>query len=356
MDVQETVGSAGQPVSDATYTVLIPEGIPDPDIERGVFGNAFMAVAPAASTIEEIPIDLWRRADAIMGRRHFSYDAGLMQQLERCKLIIRMGVGFDNVDIKAAGELGIAVSNVPDYCTTDVADHAIGLMLGFTRGILALSASVRESEWRWEQVSTLRRLSGSTLGIIGLGRIGTAVAIRAKGLAMKVLFYDPYLGEGVDKSLGVGRCYELKELLARSDVVSMHVPLTDETRDMADEAFFRTMKPGALFINTARGKIMDCGALYDALKSGHLSAAGLDVWPVEPPPEKDPLIQAWRAGESWIRDRFTLTPHAAFFCRDAWEELRAKAALEVKRVLQGEKPRACVNGTWLVNPRYRMLL
>ena len=340
-------------MSKTVYTVLIPEGIPDPDIERGVFGDAFTIIAPAAAKIEEIPADLWRRTDAVMGRRHFTYDANLMAKLERCKLIIRMGVGFDNIDIKRAGELGIAVSNVPDYCTTDVADHAIGLMLSFTRGILDLSALVREKQWRWEQTGTLRRLSGSTLGIIGLGRIGTAVALRAQGLEMRVCFYDPYLREGIDKSLGIGRCYELKELLGASDVVSMHVPLTDETRDMANEEFFSAIKPGALFINTARGKIMDCGALYDALKRGHLSAAGLDVWPVEPPPEHDPLIQAWRAGESWIRDRFTLTPHAAFFCRDSWEELRTKAAQEVQRVLQGEKPRACVNEGWLVNPRYR---
>ncbi len=291
----------------------------------------------------------------IMGRRHFTYDAGLMQQLKRCKLIIRMGVGFDNVAIRAAGELGIAVCNVPDYCTTDVADHAVALILAFTRGILALSASVQANEWRWDQVSTLRRLAGSTLGIIGLGRIGTAVAMRAKGLEMKVLFYDPYLREGIDKSLGIGRCYDVKELLPRSDVVSMHVPLTDETRDMANENFFRAMRPGSLFINTARGKIFVSSALHGALKSGHLSAAGLDVWPVEPPPENDPLIKAWRAGEPWIRDRFTLTPHAAFFCKDSWEELRTKAALEVKRVLQGEKPRACVNDEWLVNPRYRMI-
>ncbi len=342
-------------MSKSTCTVLIPEGIPDPDIERGVFGDAFTIVAPAAAKIEEIPPDLWHRADAVMGRRHFIYDAGLMETLERCKLIIRMGVGYDNIDIKRAGELGIAVSNTPDYCTTDVADHAIGLMLGFARGILALSASVKEKQWRWEQISTLRRLAGSTLGIIGLGRIGTAVAMRVIGLEMKVLFYDPYLREGIDKSLGIGRCYELQELLGASDVVSMHVPLTDETRDMANEEFFSAMKPGALFINTARGKIMDCSALYNALKSGRLSAAGLDVWPAEPPPENDPLIQAWRAGETWIRDRFTLTPHAAFFCRDSWEELRTKAAQEVKRVLQGEKPRACVNEEWLINPRYLRL-
>jgi D-3-phosphoglycerate dehydrogenase len=113
------------------------------------------------------------------------------------------------------------------------------------------------------------------------------------------------------------------------------------------------MKEGSFFINTARGQIINAGALYDALKSEHLAAAGVDVWPTEPPPDSDPLIKAWKAGESWIRHRFTLTPHSAFFCRASWEELRTKGALEVKRVLQGEKPRACVNEQWLVNPRYR---
>jgi phosphoglycerate dehydrogenase-like enzyme len=122
---------------------------------------------------------------------------------------------------------------------------------------------------------------------------------------------------------------------------------------MADSKFFKSLKPGAIFINTARGQIVEAKALYEALKSGHLAAAGVDVWPVEPPPESDPLIKAWRAGEDWIRHRFTHTPHSAFFCRQSWEELRMKGALEVKRVLNGENPRSCVNIEWLVNPRYK---
>jgi phosphoglycerate dehydrogenase-like enzyme len=145
----------------------------------------------------------------------------------------------------------------------------------------------------------------------------------------------------------------MAELLGQSDVVSIHTPLTDETKNMANELFFRAMKPGSIFINTARGQIVDPEALYDALKSEHLSAAGVDVWPTEPPPDNDPLIKAWRTGESWIRHRFTHTPHSAFFCSEAWEELRTKGALEVQRVLRGETPRACVNSEWLVNPRYK---
>ena len=340
-------------MSGAKYTVIMPDVIREPDIEMGVFGREFMMITPAVSHVDEIPSDYWRRADAVMGWHTLTYDVNLLKQLERCKLIIRIGVGFDNVDLKSAGELGIVVCNVPDYGTTDVADHAIALLLSFTRGIFAYSASVLENQWTWQHISTLRRLSGLTMGIVGLGRIGTATAMRAKGLEMRVLFYDPYLREGVDKSLGIGRCYTLQELLAQSDVVSMHTPLTDETANMANEDFFKAMKAGSFFINTARGKIMDGRALYDALKSEHLAAAGVDVWPTEPPPDSDPLIKAWKACEPWIRHRFTLTPHSAFFCRASWEELRTKGALEVKRVLQGEKPRGCVNQEWLVNPRYR---
>jgi len=341
-------------VSEKTHTILMPDVISDPDIEMRVFGEQFQMLTPNVSKVDDVPLDVLCNADAVMGWHTLRYDSGLIGKLNNCKLIIRIGVGFDNVDLKSAGELGIAVSNVPDYGTTDVADHAIALLLGFFRGIYAYADSVINNQWDWHNAGTLRRLCGSTLGIIGLGRIGTATAMRAKGLGMKVVFYDPYLVEGVDKSLGIGRCYELKELLSQSDAVSLHTPLTDETKGMANGDFFKAMKKGSIFINTARGQIVDPNALYDALKNGHLTAAGVDVWPTEPPPDSDPLIKDWRAGEPWIKNRFIHTPHCAFYCQEAWEELRVKGAMEVKRVLKGERPRACVNSEWLVNPRYRL--
>ena len=341
-------------MSEKTHTVLMPDVISDPDIEMRVFGEQFQMLTPNVSKVDDISLDVWHTADAVMGWHTLWYDSGLIGKLNNCKLIIRIGVGFDNVDLKSAGELGIAVSNVPDYGTTDVADHTIALLLGFFRGIYAYADSVINNQWDWHNAGTLRRLCGSTLGIIGLGRIGTATAMRAKGLGMKVVFYDPYLVEGVDKSLGIGRCYELKELLSQSDAVSLHTPLTDETKGMANGDFFKAMKKGSIFINTARGQIVDPNALYDALKNGHLAAAGVDVWPTEPPPDSDSLIKAWRAGETWIKNRFIHTPHCAFYCQEAWEELRVKGAMEVKRVLKGERPRACVNSEWLKNPRYRV--
>ena len=339
-------------MSKKKYTVLMPDVIINPDLEMTVFDEQFQMLTPNVSKVDDVPLDMLRNADAIMGWHTLEYDSTLIKQLDNCKLIIRIGVGFDNVDLKTAGELGIAVSNVPDYGTTDVADHTIALLLGFFRGIYAYADSVINNQWDWHNAGLLKRLCGSTLGIIGLGRIGTATAMRAKGLGMNVLFYDPYLVEGADKSLGIGRCYELNELLAQSDAVSLHTPLTDETRKMANEDFFHAMKPGSIFLNTARGQIVDPGALYDALKSNHLSAAGVDVWPTEPPPDSDLLIKAWRSGEPWIKYRFIHTPHSAFYCQEAWQELRTKGAMEVKRVLHGEKPRACVNREWLVNPRY----
>jgi len=340
-----------QTVSEKKYTVLMPDVISNPDIEMRVFGEQFQMITPNVSKVDDVSWDIWRNADAIMAWHTLQYDLALIKQLKNCKIFIRFGVGFDNVDLKTAGELGIIVSNVPDYGTTDVADHTIALLLSFSRGIYAYLESVINNQWHWQQASTLKRLSGATLGIIGLGRIGTATAMRAKGLGMKLLFYDPYLPEGVDKALGIGRCYELNELLAQSDAVSLHTPLTEETRGMANEDFFKAMKPGSIFINTARGQIVDPVALYDALKSGHLAAAGVDVWPTEPPPDSDRLIKAWRDGEPWIRHRFIHTPHSAFYCQESWEELRMKGAMEVKRVLIGEKPRSCVNSEWLVNPR-----
>jgi D-3-phosphoglycerate dehydrogenase/C-terminal binding protein len=338
-------------VSEKKYMVLMPDVISNPDIEMTVFSNKFQMITPNVSKVDDISLEVWRNVDAIMGWHTLRYDSKLIKQLDNCKIIIRIGVGFDNVDLKVAGKLGIIVSNVPDYGTTDVADHAIALLLSFSRGIFAYSDSVINNQWSWEHIATLKRLSGSTMGIVGLGRIGTATAMRAKGLGMKVLFYDPYLVEGVDKALAVGRCYDLNELLAQSDVVSLHTPLTDETKGMANRNFFKAMKPGSIFINTARGLIVDPLALYDALKSGHLSAVGVDVWPTEPPPDSDPLIKAWKVGESWVKNRFTLTPHSAFFCQESWEELRMKGSMEVKRVLKGERPRSCVNSEWLVNPR-----
>ncbi len=326
--------------------VLIPDRIKLPaSVEYGILGDNVELLAPEAVHIREIRDDIWRSADAIIAWHDLYFSADLIWKLDNCKVLVRAGVGFDNVDLRAAGAKGIPVCNVPDYGTNDVADHALSFLLTLARGLSAFNRNNRISNehWHWQSAGQLSRLTGKTLGIVGLGRIGTAVAMRARAFGLQVKFFDPYIQDGYDKAIGVIRCDALPELLADSDIISMHTPLTDETKGMVNAEFFSNMKDGAVFINTARGPIMDLDALSDALHSGKIRAAGLDVLPQEPPERAHPLIQAWQNGDDWLVDRLIITPHAAFYCAEAYHELREKAALEAKRVLSGEKPRNCVN-------------
>ncbi|MBI4432068.1 MAG: C-terminal binding protein [Candidatus Omnitrophica bacterium] len=330
--------------------ILIPDLLKAPArLEQGIFGKKARIMTPCAHRPEEISDKVWKSADAILVWHWMPMRADVIEKLDRCRVIVRMGVGVDSVDLAAAGKRGIRVCNVPDYGTEDVADHALALFLTLARGIYAFSENVRasNSHWNWHSAGTLHRITGSVLGIIGLGPIGTAVAMRAKAFGMQVLFYDPYIGPGQEKALGIKRCRSLDELLSAADAVSMHVPLTPETKGMADASFFFKMKKDALFINTSRGALMDLDALHAALKSGCLRGAGLDVLPIEPADNKHPLIKAWRKREAWIAHRLVITPHAAFVSVEADAELRSKAALEAKRVLEGKKPFHCVNEKWL---------
>jgi lactate dehydrogenase-like 2-hydroxyacid dehydrogenase len=326
------------------YKIIIPDrSRPPADIEQGVFGPGTEILTPCVKHTRDVPDETWRSVDAVLAWHDLLFDAPLIAKLDRCKAIVRVGVGFENVDLQAAGARGIRVCNVPDYGTCDVADHAMALLLGLARGIIQYEELIRRGEWTWERVTNLSRLTGSTLGIVGLGRIGTATAMRAKGLGMDIVFHDPYKPEGHDKALGIRRAYSLDELLAQSDSVSLHCPSTKETENMADASFFAKMKPNGYFINTARGKLMDADALYESLKAGHLRGAGVDVLPVEPPDRKHPLFKAWNDREPWLAGRFILTPHASFFNRESHAEMRRKAAEEALRVLRGDAPRNCVN-------------
>ena len=326
-------------------TILIPDRLKPPaDIEQSVFGDDAKILTPCAKHSSEIDDMTWSKIDAILAWHELQYTSDIISKLDRCKAIIRIGVGFDNVDLKAAGDKGILVCNVPDYCTNDVADHTVGLMLDLARGIHLYSESVRDSmSWDWNIAQELHRLTGATMGIIGLGRIGTATALRAKAFGMNIVFYDPYIHDGYDKVLGVERCEKIYDLLNRSDVVSIHTPLTEETVEMADYTFFKRIKKGAIFINSARGNIVNIDALTEALQTNQIIGAGLDVLPQEPPDPKHPLIRAWRNRESWISGRLIITPHSAFYNKESYEEMRKKAAEETVRNFNGLSPRNCVN-------------
>lgn len=284
-------------------------------------------------------------AEALMIYHYITISRKTIERLKKCKLIVRCGVGFDNVDHKFARERGITVANVPDYGTEEVADSAIGLMLSLVRGINYMNSrgQSRQGQWEYTQVQPTNRLRGQTIGLIGVGRIGTATALRAKALGLDVLYYDPYVPDGRDKALGITRAETLSELLTRSDIVSLHCPRTPETIHIINRDTIAQMKPGTYLVNTARGGCVDANAVLWGIESGHLRGAGLDVLEVEPPPEDEPLLKAWRNPEHPAHHRVILNPHAAFYSEQGLDDMRIKGSQNCRRVLLGEPARNVVN-------------
>lgn len=326
------------------WKIIIPDSLGrSADIEKAILGK-FAKIVLLQSRHEKQILSEIKDADAILLWHEIQLTHESIICMEKCKVIVRVGAGFDNVDIVAAAKKKIPVCNVPDYGINDVADHTMALLLAIYRNLEDFTQRSRNFKhgWCWKGVKT-KRFTGETLGIIGLGRIGTAVALRSKAFGVRVIFYDPYVHRGIEKSLQLVRKDELKDLLKESDIISFHVPLTEETRNMADKKFFSCLKPQAVIINTARGGIIDLDALYQAMKKDVVRAAGLDVLPAEPPDERNKLIKDWENNAAWITHRLLITPHSAFYSEKAYQEMRVKAAQEVKRVLQGKRPLNCVN-------------
>jgi D-3-phosphoglycerate dehydrogenase/C-terminal binding protein len=291
---------------------------------------------------------LWPRvdeADAVMLYHCLGISRATIERLKCCRLIVRCGVGFDNVDWAFARERGIPVANVPDYGTEEVADSAIGMALSLTRGIHLYNSRLRaeRGDWMYTQAAPVYRLRGRTFGIVGLGRIGAATAERAKALGMNVVFYDPYRADGWDKALGVRRVESLAELLSISHILSLHCPLTPETQHLMNASTIAQMPRGSFLINTARGGVVDVDALPAALASGQLAGAAIDVLEQEPPIGNQPLLAAWKDPAHPAHDRLILNPHAAFYSQEGLQDMRVKGAHACRRALLGESLRNIVN-------------
>ena len=257
----------------------------------------------------------------------------VLERLPRCKVIVRYGVGVDTIDLAAAHDLGIVVSNVPDYGTNEVADHALALMLCLTRKIERANRLVKAGQWDFRLLQPVRRHQVQTIGIIGVGRIGGAMAQRTHALGMRVLGCDPYVPR--ERLPAFVTPVALDEMLREADVVSVHCPLTDETRNMIDAAKLALMRPTAYLVNTARGSIVDEAALAAALAGGRLAGAAMDVLKSEPGRPEHPLF---------AHENFLCTPHMAWHSDESAQELKRKAAEEVRRVLLGKAPHYRVNG------------
>ena len=316
---------------------------PTIDIEREILTKAGAEVVVAATGEQDELIRLAPQMDAILSNWH-PMRAPVIEVAGKCQIISRYGVGVDNIDVQAATKHGIVVTNVPDYCMDEVSTEAMALVLCAARRILHYDRTVRTGAWDVKLGMPLFRIKGLTLGIIGFGRIGKAVAPKAQGLGFCVIAYDPYIDQQEMNQRNV-KPVDLDMLLRTSDFITIHTPLTPETHKLLGAAALRKMKPTAWLINTARGGVVDTVALAAALREGRLAGAGLDVLPHEPPLMDDALFGL---------PNVIFTPHSAFYSEGSLRELQAKAAQRVVEVLEGRMPSSIVNPSVLEQANCRL--
>jgi D-3-phosphoglycerate dehydrogenase len=326
------------------FRVVITDYLTEATVERAVLSSLAEVVLLQGRHESEV-VNRAADADALIAFHDMALTAASLGKLPRCRVIARGGVGVDRIDIEAAGRNGIVVCNVPDYGTEEVADHAILMLLAVARRLVACHNAIAAGGWEPRCAFGTPRLRGRTLGIIGCGRIGSATALRAKALGLRVVVYDPYQPPGYEKAIGVERVYHLDQLLKQSHFVSLHCPSTPQTRNILNAQTLALLPAGAYVINTARGPCIDLDALVEALDSGHVAYAGLDVFPEEP--LDDERVRK--------HPRVVLTPHTAFYSVEGAEELRTKAAMEVRRALIGEPVLNPVNLHCLTRPRCAVL-
>jgi D-3-phosphoglycerate dehydrogenase len=310
------------------YKVVVSDQVfPSVEVERALLAGIDADLTVANGGIEEV-LATAEDADAILNT-YLPWDADSIGRLKKCRIIARYGIGIDNVDLAAASGQGIVVTNVPDYSVEEVATHALALILASLRRLTLANGTVREGGWSIDRFRPIRRLSTLTVGLVGFGRIGRRIAAPLEALGAVIVCYDPYLTPTAE----IQPLSTLDELLATSDIVSLHLPLTPETRGLIDDEAIGKMKPDAILINTSRGPLVQLDAVTRALREGRLGGAGLDVFDTEP---LDPTR---------VEDvpNLIVTPHMAYYSEEALAESQRKAATQVIKVLTGEKPDYQVN-------------
>ncbi len=316
-----------------TTVVIAHESFPDTKLEAEALQTIDAAVITTGNLQTAQAREIARRADALMVTIQ-KVDGDFIRSMDRCKIIARVGTGLDAIDIPAATAGGIWVTNVSDYSIDEVSTHAIALLLHHARRLPQMLASARSGSWYdAEKIEPAPRLKGQTLGIIGYGRIGRTVAVKARGLGLQVIAYDPYLQVG-EEANEAAKLVNLDTLLASADFVSLHTPLTASSRQIINADTLNKMKRTAYLINTARGELIDEAALLSAIRGGVIAGAALDVLTVEPPPPDFPLLH---------ERRIAVTPHGAWYSEEAKLDVRQKATEDVIRVLTGQTPRSPVN-------------
>jgi D-3-phosphoglycerate dehydrogenase len=310
----------------------------DVEIERAILEAVGARVVALQAKSEDELFEEARDCDAIMNQ-YARVGAATIARMERCRVIARYGVGVDIVDVDAATKKGILVTNVRDYCIDEVADHAIALWLALVRKLVVYNDATHRGVWRWQSGAPIHRVRGRTMGIVSFGKIGRAIAERARGFGVEMLAYDPYIDDDAAAAHGVRRV-DKETILAASDYLMMQVPMTGETRHFLGNAEFLRVKPGVVIVNTGRGPTIDNRALHQALVDGRVAAAGLDD------PEEEPAKKRnWNPAENplFALASVIVTPHAAYYSEESIRLARETAASEVARVLGGEQPLNPVN-------------
>lgn len=306
--------------------VFITDYIESPDIEFDVLGNYLSN--KISKEIEYIIV--W----------HQKVDKNFIDNLPNLKGIVRYGVGYDQIDIDYCRKRNIVVCNTPDYGTDEVSDTALAMIMNITRGISRYDYFSRSyfDTWQENTIKSIKRNNEIKLGVIGAGRIGGSLILKANALRFQTFFYDPYVVRGHEKMLNSIRLESLKEILNACDIISINCPLNSETKAMVDDEFISMMKDGASLVNTARGGIIsNIDVFYKALKEDKMSNVSLDVLPEEPP-KKSLLLDAWRGKAPWLDGRFIINPHTAYYSDKSFLEMRYKAASNILRMIQGKSP------------------
>ncbi len=331
-----------------TFLVYTPDAVYDDGgvLERQIGGDLIDLRVEKWRSQAELNAELMARADGLLVWQMVTLDATTIEQLNNCKIIVRCGTGYNNIDVSAATARGIPVCNTPDYGTAEVADHTIALLLALERCLLPLDEALRTDpvqNFDHRVFLDQRRLAGRVFGTVGLGPVGTATALRAKAFGLRVMTYDPYLARGQELALSIGRVEALDELLAEADIISLHAPLTSQTSNLINAKTLARMKPGSTLLNTARGGLVDWDALYDGMKSNPLRSAGFDVLPTEPPIPTPKLLRAHADREPWLHGRLLITPHAAWSSVESRNDARLISAKTLIGYLKDKRLRSCLN-------------
>ena len=321
------------------FKVVVTDYVfPDLETEKRELKKINAELVESKGSDEESIIEAAKDADAILNC-YAELTPKVIESLEKCQIIARYGIGVNNVSMPTVTKKGIIVTNVPDYCIEEVSDHALALILASCRKLCQLNKTVKSGKWDFKDYRPIYRLQGQTLGIISFGRIPRRLVEKVKAYNFNLLAYDPYIDKNIAAKYNV-KLVTFDELLKESDIISIHAPLTKETKGMFGSEQFKMMKNSAYLINTARGGLIKDNELAQALKEGEIAGAGLDVLEDENVNSHHPLVNL---------ENVIITPHSAFYSEQAVKDLQYKAVQEVIRVLTGENPKSCVNSEVLKN-------